>query len=182
MARDRSATGMRPHAADEVTSGSARSLALVGRHRFSRYMLTFALTDGAERATQLCAQTFGDAAHAMTPNLGQGACQAVQDAVVLGQLLDSRAGADVSDGLGAYDRLRRRRTQMIAQRSHRIGAVAQCASPVAVGLRNTWPRAFPGRTVTDVMAPRGGSALPPGATGMVGCQYRPAGPEHIRRE
>ncbi|MCU7583714.1 FAD-dependent monooxygenase, partial [Riemerella anatipestifer] len=30
----------------------------------------------------------GDAAHATTPNLGQGACQAIEDAYVLGKLLD----------------------------------------------------------------------------------------------
>jgi len=29
----------------------------------------------------------GDAAHPMTPHLGQGACQAIEDAVVLGLLL-----------------------------------------------------------------------------------------------
>ena len=32
----------------------------------------------------------GDAAHAMTPNLGQGACQALEDAVVLARLRDGR--------------------------------------------------------------------------------------------
>lgn len=31
----------------------------------------------------------GDAAHATTPNLGQGACQAIEDAYVLGKLLDN---------------------------------------------------------------------------------------------
>jgi 2-polyprenyl-6-methoxyphenol hydroxylase-like FAD-dependent oxidoreductase len=29
----------------------------------------------------------GDAAHPMTPNLGQGGCQAIEDAVVLASLL-----------------------------------------------------------------------------------------------
>ncbi len=95
----------------------------------------------------------GDAAHAMTPNLGQGACQALEDAVILGRLLDSRPGADISDGLGSYDRLRRPRTQMIAQRSHRIGAVAQWASPVAVGLRNTALRVLPGSSFVRSLAP-----------------------------
>ncbi|MEV0051950.1 FAD-dependent monooxygenase [Saccharopolyspora shandongensis] len=46
----------------------------------------------------------GDAAHAMTPNLGQGACQALEDAVVL-----ASAGAGPA-GLADYDRLRRPRT------------------------------------------------------------------------
>ena len=65
----------------------------------------------------------GDAAHAMTPNLGQGACQALEDAVVLGSVMASGAG------LSAYDRQRRSRTQMITRRSRRVGAAAQWASP-----------------------------------------------------
>jgi 2-polyprenyl-6-methoxyphenol hydroxylase-like FAD-dependent oxidoreductase len=57
----------------------------------------------------------GDAAHAMTPNLGQGAGQALEDAVVLAKTVGGPSGLD------AYDRLRRPRTQKIALRSHRIG-------------------------------------------------------------
>ncbi|EST34309.1 FAD-dependent monooxygenase [Streptomyces roseochromogenus] len=88
----------------------------------------------------------GDAAHAMTPNLGQGACQALEDAVVLARSLDG-------GGLSAYDRLRRPRTQMIAARSRRIGAVAQWASPAAVALRDTALRCAPRRTFTRSLAP-----------------------------
>jgi 2-polyprenyl-6-methoxyphenol hydroxylase-like FAD-dependent oxidoreductase len=79
----------------------------------------------------------GDAAHAMTPDLGQGACQALEDAVVLAKTL---AGGD---GLDAYDRRRRLRAQMIAQRAHRVGTAAQWASPIAAGLRNTALRLLP---------------------------------------
>jgi 2-polyprenyl-6-methoxyphenol hydroxylase-like FAD-dependent oxidoreductase len=49
----------------------------------------------------------GDAAHAMTPDLGQGACQALEDAVVL-------AAAVADDDLERYDRERRARVQPMA--------------------------------------------------------------------
>ncbi|WP_039797343.1 FAD-dependent monooxygenase [Nocardia araoensis] len=79
----------------------------------------------------------GDAAHAMMPNLGQGACQALEDAVVLARVV-TRDG----DPTG-YDRERRPRTRMIASRSRRIGAVAQLSFPPAVALRNAVVRAIP---------------------------------------
>ncbi len=89
----------------------------------------------------------GDAAHAMTPNLGQGACQALEDAVVLGQVMAGGAG------LGAYDRARRHRTQMIARRSRQFGAVAQWASPLSAGLRNAALRMLPASSLTRSLAP-----------------------------
>jgi len=89
----------------------------------------------------------GDAAHAMTPNLGQGACQALEDAVVLGSVLAS------GDGLTAYDQQRRPRTQMIARRSRQVGAVAQWASPAAAALRNTALRLMPSSSTARSIAP-----------------------------
>ena len=55
----------------------------------------------------------GDAAHALTPDLGQGACQALEDAVVLGAALSG--GADLAAALARYDDLRRPRTQAVAR-------------------------------------------------------------------
>lgn len=40
-----------------------------------------------ERFAFKCVLLIGDAAHATTPNMGQGACQAIEDAVTLGQCL-----------------------------------------------------------------------------------------------
>jgi 2-polyprenyl-6-methoxyphenol hydroxylase-like FAD-dependent oxidoreductase len=90
----------------------------------------------------------GDAAHAMTPNLGQGACQALEDAVVLAGVLDRRGS-----GLDAYDQARRRRTRMIARRSRRIGAVAQWSSPFATGMRDTVMRHLPPSSALRSLAP-----------------------------
>ncbi|NUT52834.1 MAG: NAD(P)-binding protein [Saccharothrix sp.] len=63
----------------------------------------------------------GDAAHAMTPDLGQGACQAIIDGVVLAECLDG----GVEAGLRAYDLARRRVTQRLAARSLRLNRLAQ---------------------------------------------------------
>jgi 2-polyprenyl-6-methoxyphenol hydroxylase-like FAD-dependent oxidoreductase len=57
----------------------------------------------------------GDAAHAMRPDLGRGACEALIDAVALATCL--RGAPTVPDGLRAYDRERRRRTQRLARTS-----------------------------------------------------------------
>ncbi len=69
----------------------------------------------------------GDAAHAMTPHLGQGACQAIEDAVVL-------AGA-VPD-LGAYTAARLPRTTMVARASYRATRLTGTTSRAAAALRD----------------------------------------------
>ncbi|MCW3843215.1 FAD-dependent monooxygenase [Micromonospora yasonensis] len=65
----------------------------------------------------------GDAAHAMTPDLGQGACQALIDAVALADCL--RGAGDVPAALRAYDRRRRRPTQRIAAAARWAGRLSQ---------------------------------------------------------
>lgn len=76
----------------------------------------------------------GDAAHAMTPDLGQGACQALEDAVMLAAVV---AGAgDVPAALAAYDHMRRPRSQKLVRASAQAGRVAQWCGPVAAAVRN----------------------------------------------
>ncbi|MFG3259347.1 FAD-dependent monooxygenase [Streptomyces sp. NPDC048172] len=94
----------------------------------------------------------GDAAHAMTPNLGQGACQAIEDAAGLAAALD-RAGGDTAAGLDAYDRARRPRAQMIVRRSRRVGGAAQWSSPALTALRNMGLRMTPGSSFARSLAP-----------------------------
>ncbi|GAA4507099.1 FAD-dependent monooxygenase [Actinoallomurus oryzae] len=93
----------------------------------------------------------GDAAHAMTPDQGQGANQALEDAVTLAALLD--ADPAVPSALAAYDRERRPRTQTIARRSRSTGVVAQWSSAPAVAVRNRLLRLVPPGAVLRALGP-----------------------------
>jgi 2-polyprenyl-6-methoxyphenol hydroxylase-like FAD-dependent oxidoreductase len=77
----------------------------------------------------------GDAAHPMTPNLGQGACQALEDAVVLAGCLD--AETDLVAALRAYEQRRIPRTSQIVRQSRRIGQVGQWQHPLACVVRDS---------------------------------------------
>lgn len=81
----------------------------------------------------------GDAAHAMTPNMGQGACQAIEDAFALAAHLD----ADPVQDLLSYQQARLDRARWFVDTSEQIGRVAQWAHPLAVGLRDTAARLTP---------------------------------------
>ncbi|UGQ09005.1 FAD-dependent monooxygenase [Yinghuangia sp. ASG 101] len=78
----------------------------------------------------------GDAAHAMTPNLGQGGNQALEDAVELATVL-ARDGADVIGALSAYTDLRLARTSAVVRMSRRMGAMSRRRSRPAVAFRDT---------------------------------------------
>ncbi|WP_163568243.1 FAD-dependent monooxygenase [Fodinicola feengrottensis] len=74
----------------------------------------------------------GDAAHPMTPDLGQGGCQAIEDAVVLAQVLE---GGAVRDRLPAFTAARHRRTVTIVRQSRRMARVGQLSTPLVVSAR-----------------------------------------------
>jgi 2-polyprenyl-6-methoxyphenol hydroxylase-like FAD-dependent oxidoreductase len=83
----------------------------------------------------------GDAAHATTPNLGQGACQAIEDAYVLGKLLDN--GIAIENTFKEYENLRRKKAHKIVNTSWILGKVAHWSNPLLVWLRNTSLRMTP---------------------------------------
>ncbi|KQY48065.1 FAD-dependent monooxygenase [Cellulomonas sp. Root137] len=81
----------------------------------------------------------GDAAHAMTPDVGQGGGQALEDAATLAVLCDG----DLRAALREYDRLRRPRTQAIARRARMVGRVAKLGWGPAAAARDLLLRAMP---------------------------------------
>jgi 2-polyprenyl-6-methoxyphenol hydroxylase-like FAD-dependent oxidoreductase len=83
----------------------------------------------------------GDAAHPLTPNLGQGGCMAIEDAVVLARCLSKYA--DATQALRAYEAHRRARTSRIAAYSRLYGAVGQWQSGFAVLARGALMSAIP---------------------------------------
>ncbi len=83
----------------------------------------------------------GDAAHAATPNMGQGAAMALEDVVVLSECLTVEKTVD--DALLAYEKHRTPRVKTIRDRSYMIGKVAQWELPLARRLRNALMRMMP---------------------------------------
>jgi len=78
----------------------------------------------------------GDAAHPMTPNLGQGACQALEDAAVLARLATGLDAAGVGDMLARYTALRLARTTKVVALSRRTGRMTTWTSRPAIALRD----------------------------------------------
>lgn len=84
----------------------------------------------------------GDAAHAATPNLGQGACQAVEDAYTIGQLFEKDRPA--GDAFRQYEKARMKKARYIVSQSRLIGNIAHWENGTGVWLRNTLMRSMPG--------------------------------------
>jgi 2-polyprenyl-6-methoxyphenol hydroxylase-like FAD-dependent oxidoreductase len=76
----------------------------------------------------------GDAAHAMTPNLGQGGCQALEDAVVLAHHLGDGT-RPVEEALAAYTADRMPRTRAVVRESHRMMAMSLASGAPVVAAR-----------------------------------------------
>lgn len=78
----------------------------------------------------------GDAAHAMRPNLGQGACTAIEDAVVLAQTM--KVLPEPERALPRFERLRRRRVRWIRGWSEITSRLQLLESASACRLRDAY--------------------------------------------
>lgn len=84
----------------------------------------------------------GDAAHATTPNMGQGACQAMEDAVVVADEL--ARDKDIARAFRSFEKRRLKRTRDVVNTSFRIGQMAQVEHAWLAAARNTVMRMIPG--------------------------------------
>jgi 2-polyprenyl-6-methoxyphenol hydroxylase-like FAD-dependent oxidoreductase len=85
----------------------------------------------------------GDAAHPVTPDLGQGGCLAIEDAVVLARCL--QLVEDVPAALDLFERARLPRIRTIAFESHWTGKVFASPNPVVGAFRSAVLRGLPTR-------------------------------------
>ena len=92
----------------------------------------------------------GDAAHPVLPHTGQGAAQAIVDAVALGQALGD--GPNVADALRSYERERRPKTAVLVAQGRRTARVMRMTNPIACGLREVAIRLVPIRLFIKVYA------------------------------
>jgi 2-polyprenyl-6-methoxyphenol hydroxylase-like FAD-dependent oxidoreductase len=83
----------------------------------------------------------GDAAHALTPNMGQGAAMALEDSMVLVELL--AAGRPVAEVLPALVERRESRVRWVQNQSRRIGRTGQLENRALCALRNAVLRLVP---------------------------------------
>jgi 2-polyprenyl-6-methoxyphenol hydroxylase-like FAD-dependent oxidoreductase len=76
----------------------------------------------------------GDAAHATSPSVGQGASLALEDAIVLARCV--RDIPRLEDAFAAYERLRRARAEKVVQVSRKTGDNKAAANPIARWIRD----------------------------------------------
>jgi 2-polyprenyl-6-methoxyphenol hydroxylase-like FAD-dependent oxidoreductase len=107
----------------------------------------------------------GDAAHPMLPHTGQGAAQAIVDAVTLGKALSG--GASIEPALRSYERARQGKTAALVAQGRRTARIMRMTNPTACHVREIVVRMIPVTSIaralmainrragTDVTAPPG---------------------------
>ena len=73
--------------------------------------------------------------------MGQGACQAIEDAYVLGKLLDK--GLPLEKTFAEYQRVRQKKARMIVDTSWRMGQLSQLENEWGIWVRNTLLKLIP---------------------------------------
>ncbi|MFM2269038.1 MAG: hypothetical protein RL757_2479 [Bacteroidota bacterium] len=94
----------------------------------------------------------GDAAHATTPNLGQGGCQAIEDAYFFAEMLSNELKnatpqykTDFSPILKRFEEKRRNKIKFVVDTSYQIGILSNVGGFMGHRLRNFLLRATPNR-------------------------------------
>jgi len=82
----------------------------------------------------------GDSAHATTPNMGQGACQAIEDAYVLSECLSKYR---TTKAFSEYQKLRLPKAHQVVKASWIVGKMAHLKNPILISLRNQMLRLTP---------------------------------------
>lgn len=85
----------------------------------------------------------GDAAHATTPNMGQGACMAIEDAATLANCMVKNT--TIEEAFSQFQAKRIGRTTKIVNTSWRVGRIAQWENPWLMRVRNVAIRSTPTR-------------------------------------
>jgi len=85
----------------------------------------------------------GDSAHATTPNLGQGACQAIESALVLSNCLLKHK--TIKNAFAAYQNKRMHKAIKIINTSWKIGKAAHLENYFAIKLRNFVLKSIPNK-------------------------------------
>ncbi|WP_439488160.1 FAD-dependent monooxygenase [Algoriphagus sp.] len=84
----------------------------------------------------------GDAAHATTPNMGQGACQSIEDAYILAECLSQQ---DIPEAFAKYQQIRMPKAHQVVNQSWQIGKISHWKSPISAAVRNSLLRMVPAR-------------------------------------
>ena len=87
---------------------------------------------------QVC--LIGDAAHATTPNMGQGACQAIEDAHIIADCLEKYSP---EEAFAKFQALRMPKAHQVVKNSWSFGKMAHWSNPIARTFRNTMMKMAP---------------------------------------
>lgn len=94
----------------------------------------------------------GDAAHAMTPNMGQGGAQGVEDAYYISNILAGKQ--PVEQAFEAFEKQRRKKTDMVVKNSWMLGKMAHhpVLQPAAILAMKATPQKLLHRQILSVYA------------------------------